>query len=523
MLGLPLLVAIVVLIVLFGLYRLWKKGQRKEKTDLVSIPETKEAIALHSSDPVYKYQCLICKKTKSETGEGVDPKDQRQLAVLNGAENAPEKGGYSLASCIKAQVVVGENTRQVLLENILNLERNAIKIREIRGEVRDLVCDVICDKVIVQGVVHKQIFFVGEDNMVYHKGEDVPFSTFLDIPQAEPGMHCQVEACIEHIAHHLLSPTLLQQKIVMEIFAKVTETQNIAVGIGQGPLVIIDEVVAKVCGQLLEEETIQLEVAARKISEIRAEVRDITFEPICDKVIVQGVVHKQIFFIDESNLERHQAVDIPFSHFVDAIGTMEFHDVQVHAEVVHVGFKLIFPPGAEVTTTLQEKVVVDLFIEVTNPRQVTVLLSDVGTCVKLEKVCGENTAQFLQETTIQLPMPAIKIRDIIARIEELETTVIDCKVLVQGIVHKQVFFIGEDDLEHHLAEDVPFSVAVDVAGANQDCNVRVMPCIEHISFDLLNDQTLHQKVIVALFVKVTETQQLLLTVEGPCPQPENLC
>ena len=304
MLGLLVIGVVLILIGCFGLYLVWAMGQRQGNRDSRSASQAQELPTHYATNPVYFYQCLLQPSAESPVTKHLTPRRQDQSARVEGAEPAPEKGGYSLAACIKAQVVIGENTRQVLLENVLDLGANALKVREIRAEVKDICCDVICDKVIVQGIIHKQIFFVGEDNMVYHRSEDVPFSTFLDIPGAEPGMNCHVEVCIEHIVHHLLTPTLLQQKVIFEVFAKVTDTQNLQVTIGPGPLVVIDEVVAKVTGQLLEEETVELEVPARKISVIRAKIKYITFEPICDKVIIQGIIHNHIFFIDDENIER---------------------------------------------------------------------------------------------------------------------------------------------------------------------------------------------------------------------------
>ena len=66
---------------------------------------------------------------------------------------------------IRAEVVIGENTKQLLVERNVTLAIAAIKIRNINATIRDLTTDVIADKVVIQGVLHKQIFFVGEDEI----------------------------------------------------------------------------------------------------------------------------------------------------------------------------------------------------------------------------------------------------------------------------------------------------------------------------------------------------------------------
>ncbi len=56
--------------------------------------------------------------------------------------------------------------------------------------------------------------------------------------------------------------------------------------------------------------------------------------------------------------------------------------------------------------------------------------------------------------------------EIIPSLINIRSIVKDGKVIIQGTVHKQIFFIGTDGLEHHLAEDIDFSELVDVEPLN---------------------------------------------------------
>ncbi|NLW56270.1 MAG: DUF3794 domain-containing protein [Firmicutes bacterium] len=113
--------------------------------------------------------------------------------------------------------VIAEATVQVLVEDTVDLFTPALKIDEIRAEVRDLRCNIIPGKVIFQGILHKQIFFVNEDNVVVHQGVDIPFSGFVEIAAAEPGQICQLAAIIEFIEFELLSPTSLREITVIRV------------------------------------------------------------------------------------------------------------------------------------------------------------------------------------------------------------------------------------------------------------------------------------------------------------------
>jgi hypothetical protein len=409
---------------------------------------------------------------------------------------------------IRAEVVIGENTKQILIERNVTLTIPAIKVRNINATIRDITTDVIADKVVIQGVLHKQIFFVGEDNIVHHQAEDIPFSTFVDIPGAESGMNVQIDPVIETIIFSLLTPTVVHQKVVVEFFVKVTETRQINVVIGTGPLVRVDQVVGENTKQELFENFVTLITPAIKIDDITVVIRNITTHIINDKVIIQGTIHKQIFFVGTNNIEFHQAEDVDFSTFVDIPGAVPGMDVEVIPTVEFIHFEL-----RDATTVLQ-KVVVEFFAKVTESVQINILPGP-GALLKLDTVIGENTNQILVENVFTLPIPTVKIREIIAVIKDLTTEVINDKVVIQGILHKQIFFIGEDNLEHHQAEDIPFSTFVDIIGTTPGMNVRVDPKIETILFELENSATLRQKVVIEFFVKVTETQQLSVQIVSP--------
>jgi hypothetical protein len=411
---------------------------------------------------------------------------------------------------IKAEVVIGESTRQLLVERNVTLTIPALKIRNINAEIRNLITHVIADKVVIQGSIHKQVFFVGEDNIVHHQGEDFSFSTFADVPGAEPGMNVDVNPLIETVIFNLLNSTLLHQKIVIEFFVKVTETRQLNVQTGAGPLVQVDQVVGEGTRQELFENVTSLAQPALKIDDITIAVQRVTSHIIADKIIIQGVIHKQIFYISTTNVEYHQAEEIEFSTFVDLPGVVPGMNVEVTPTVEFVNFDL------QCSTSLFQKVVVEFFVKVTESVQIPIQQGP-DVLLKLEAVVNEGTKQILVENVFTLPVATLKIREIIAKITNLTTEIIDDKVILQGRAHKQIFFIGEDNLEHHQAEESPFSTFIDIIGATPGMNVRVDSLIETILFELEDATTLRQKVVVEFFVKVTQTQQLQVQLAPPYP------
>lgn len=500
---------------------------------------------------IYAFHPIPTPKTKSETGrEGLNHKeeiddisynnnpDENQFEnkkVKSFGEQGSEiglkedcgyeslekenKGGMGMTDLqqvnglelIKTPVVIGENVVQIMEVTDLPLDMTAIKVRDITAKIVELDTEVIEDKVIIQGVLHKQIFYVGTDNIIHHQSEDINFSTFVDIPEAEPGMDVLVDPTVEHIVSQLIMDgTVLHQKVVLQFFVKVLSKQQLIVETGSGPLVKVERVIGENAIQTMVDNEVTLAVAAEKIVDIDAEVIDLTADVISDKIIIQGVIHKQLFYIGEDDVEHHQAEEIPFSEFIDLPGAEPGMNVQVHPTIEHVKHELT-PDG----TVVNQEIVLELFAKVTETSQIKIATGE-DSLVMLPEVIGENTKQVLSETTLILDQVAIKIKDIDAEVTDLNAVVIENKVIVQGIIHKQIFFVGEDNVEYHQQENVPFSTFVEVKGAKPDMNVDVIPEIAHIK-PVLNTagDLLTQKVIVDLFVKVTEDIQFNVNEVGP--------
>ena len=430
---------------------------------------------------------------------------QSQLSILKGPAAMNLQGAKVKTN--GSQTVSGRV--EAVQEAVLPLR--AIKVRNVTGEIRNIVTEIIPNKVIVQGVVHEQLFFVGTDNLVHHLADDIHFSTFLDIPGIQQGMNAQVLARIEEILTELAdNGESIIKKVIIEVFVKVTETVQVNLATGDGPTLLLKEVIGENTAQTLIEADVALEYPAIKVDEITGDIRDLEVEVIKDKVIIQGILHKQIFFVDTNNLERHQMEELPFSLFVDVPGAVPGMDVQVQSRIEAIFFNLINE------TTLRQKAVLEFFVKVTENVRQQVAVGN-GPLFKVEEFVGENTVQDLSETTITLPVAAVKVREIVAQLRNLVTHVIHDKVIVQGIIHKQIFFISTENIERHLAEDIPFSLFLDIPGAVPGDNVHITPIIEAIFFDLISLTELRQKVIFAINAVVTRTLQINLILGDDRP------
>lgn len=277
----------------------------------------------------------------------------------------------------KVEEFVGENTNQELVETVITLNTPAIKIREITAKLQNIVTNIIPNKVIVQGVIHKQVFFIGTDNIEHHQAEDIPVSLFLDIPGAAPGENVHLTTKIEGIFFDLLSSFELRQKVIFAVTAVITQEIQANLVVGIGPLFKLEQVVGENTKQVLavlQEAivspvtpvkpvvtkvtvvtpaaaavakqqviltlTFQLPVTAIKIKEITAIATGVTFKVVPDGVLVEGTLDKTITFVGTDNIVRSINEQAPFSILVKVPGVTPGQITNVTVTVEDVIFSL---------------------------------------------------------------------------------------------------------------------------------------------------------------------------------------
>jgi nucleoid-associated protein YgaU len=287
-------------------------------------------------------------------------------------------------------------------------------------------------------------------------------------------------------------------------------------------LLKVEQVIGESVAQTSVIREITLPGRIRKITEVDATLRDIKSKVIENKVIVEGVIHKQIFFVDDDTgqLKEHTVPDEKFVHFVDVPGAFPSANVQVHARIEFVGHDFLFERRHEnaIISHFRQTVVVEIFAKVTESIQLDVVIDVKGIdpkrvtreLLKVESVVGENASQASIIRDVVLPRPARKIKNIDATVEHVVSTVIENKVVVEGVLHKQIFFVGDSDVVYEVSVDERFSHFVDVPGAFPGANVQVYPRVEFVDIviDPYDRTRGRQTAIVDLFVKVTETVQV---------------
>ncbi|NPV53562.1 MAG: DUF3794 domain-containing protein [Firmicutes bacterium] len=447
---------------------------------------------------------------------------KRDTAVKGGLDMIDINQIVGETTTIKVERVIGHGTRQVLLEETKPL--TAIKIVDIVATLRNIRSYVKNGKVIVQGTVHKQIYYIGTDDLEHHLAEDIDFSELVEIVPLNPalpareGMNEQDFSVIENIVWEFDPAVgMLTQKIIVRLEVKVTQTEQLPVALDPYGQWIKAQVVIghSVKQKFIEERKI---LAAIKVTDITARLTNMKLIVKNGKVIVQGTVHKQVFYVGTDDLVHHLAEDLDFSELVEVapldpnFPVREGMNAQDHSVVENLIWE--FDPA---TGQLVQKIIILLDVKVTETEQIPIVLDPYGIQIATDLVIGHGSKQKLLEETKTIA--AVKIVDVVAKVIDVVSIVKNGKVIVQGTVQKQIFYVGTDDLVHHLNELLPFSEMVEVTPINPDRPVREgmdqqdHSFIENVvwEFDPATG-AFTEKVIVRIDVKVTEKAQITVAV-----------
>lgn len=236
----------------------------------------------------------------------------------------------------------------------------AIKIRNIEAEIKDLSYEIIPDKIIIHGVLHKQIFYVGIDNVIHHLGEDVSFCLFLDVVGAIPDMNAWIDIDIEKIKAHIEDEGKeIVQIVIMEIDVMISESRVLVVE--NSKQILLESSISiipdkEVCveyetivrskefinsQQAIVDSILDLGNSVEKIVVITGEVDDVSACKINDKlVMVKGNIVKDITYVVD-NIVYHKEEVVPFSINVNLQEPIDDGDLIPVVFIENISYRLL--------------------------------------------------------------------------------------------------------------------------------------------------------------------------------------
>ncbi len=456
---------------------------------------------------------------------------------------------------LKIENVIGEAMKQASIVRDITLPVQAKKIESIDTRIRDVECEIIEDKVIVKAILHKQIYYVecGTGDVQEFTVPDERVTEFIHLEGAMPNSdqmadvgviieYCDVEA-VKMPTDQGECHTVFHQTCILKIRVKVIEMIEIevvtnVVGEGIKPIcetIVIDNVLGAGREQHnISDSFIQLPNNARKIKSIDAEIRNVETKVIPNKIIVKGVLHKQIFYVIEPTSEvKELSADVPFNVFVHIEGAREKandrQSVSTDISIEYIDSELITRNGCKF---VKETVVLDVRARVTERMKINIVTDVKGAEVETRTLSTETTVgrgcrQVNIVADIITPELARKVARVDSEIRGLEGEAIPNKVIIKGTLHKQIYYVSAvDDQLREVSVDEPFTEFVHIEGAMEDDIVDTRARIEYVNVEAASTiptANWRQTAVLEVCAKVRETTEITVVTavkEVACPGPE---
>ena len=272
---------------------------------------------------------------------------------------------------------------------------------------------------------------------------------------------------------------------------------------------------------------IQLPARARKIVDIHAEIVELDYEIIPNKIIVKGALHKQIYYVEEGDyvVKEFTIMREEFTDFVHIQGARPEMEALLDGHILFVNTN---PANGEFPTDLLYQVaVLAVDVKVVEMMTLDVVTDCYGEGISVQKApfsveCLVGAAEKQSTISVEhvLCKPARKIYDMDAVCRDLDYEVLPGRVIVRGTLHKQIYYVDAcDDTVQAQSYDNEFSVVLDVPGAKPDMEVYTKCRMEFCEAKLMGPQPCNMvkaNVILQVMVKVTELTKMniVTNVEG---------
>jgi len=452
---------------------------------------------------------------------------------------------------IKVEHVIGEAIKQVNVVREITLPVLAKKIESIDTRINNKEHRIIDNKIIVEADLLKQIYYVecitGDVQEFSVPAEKI--TEFIHVEGAMPGMEARVDLDIEYCDVEAIDMAgdknchcMFQQTCILRIRVKVIEMVEIEVVTGVAGTGITPEIrtitLENIIGSGEEQHNIsdsfiELPRNTKKIKSIDAEIRDVEERVIPGKVIIKGKLHKQIYYVVEPKGEvKETSADVPFSVFVPVEGAREGATVVTDIQIEFIDSELVTRNGRKF---VKETVVLKVRAKVQERIRINIVTAVAGAevetrTIKVENALGVGQRQVNILANIFTPEKARKIAKVDAELRDLEGEAIPNKVIVKGVLHKQIYFVSEvDDQLREMSVDEPFTEFIHIDGVRKGDVVDVRGRIEFVNVEAKDTPPTcnwRQTAVLEIRAKVTETEEITVVtaVHGvEEPEPEEPC
>jgi len=445
---------------------------------------------------------------------------------------------------LRLEEVIGEASRQTIVSEVVTLPTEKPNVADVidftvRTEITNT--DIVPNKVIVEGALEISVVFEAAvpPQTVHVAHFRLPFTAFVEIPGAEPGMTVTTRVIVEDVNFEVVSGRQIRIRAVIEVFARVTQTAllNVVTDVtGVAGIVVTKEtiraenVLGEATNQIVLRELLVIppeKPPAASIIDFSTSVAIDTIEVITDKVIVSGTVTVRVIY--EAAVPTQQVhvahFTISFEGFVDIPGATEDMTATAQVDVEFANFEVTAP-----SREIQANIVLKITAKVVETRAIQVVTDVTGSpliqvrkeLVRIQEVLSERIEQTVVRQVVTLPEIKPNVATVLestATVTITDTDVVPGKVIVRGTIRLRVLYEAANVTQTvNVAHfEIPFTDFVVLPEAQPGMTATVSVKVEFVSVEVIPPgRQLTAQIVLAITGRIVRTRQILIVVDVTC-------
>ncbi|TCO78733.1 DUF3794 and LysM peptidoglycan-binding domain-containing protein [Marinisporobacter balticus] len=447
---------------------------------------------------------------------------------------------------LKIDQIIGEGDTQALVEGeilVPDVKPDISRILSVDGNINITSKEAVSDKIVVDGVVNFKILYVSEvgDYPIYSMNASAGFSQNIDIAGTVPNMDIDVGTDIEHIDFDIINERKISVKTVVNLSGKSRDVSKIEVlraveGLEDLQVltnsIYYNDIVGSNKSETIIRESFEIDENLPEIAEIlKCDAFAVEKEKqVTDgKVIINGIVKTNTLYVadDDRNslfLLKHE---IPFTHFVEIIGTMKDMDskVTLKADEVYTDVKENID-GDRKIFEIEAMVKIDATVSDVEEKNVVVDAYSPSHGLKMDKKVvafykgvGRNTSNMVVKEMVDIPsnQPQIfKIFSVNAKPIITDASLVEDKTIIEGVIEADVLYLSKDKDQqaHSFHQEIPFRHFVEIDGVREGMKTDVDLHINDVDYSLINPEQVEIKVNVGANCNASKKIEMEVLVDA---------
>ncbi|HHY47976.1 MAG TPA: DUF3794 domain-containing protein [Firmicutes bacterium] len=444
---------------------------------------------------------------------------------------------------VKVQYVVADVRSSAVVTATLTVPQNKPDIASVlSAEESPVITKVtmIPGTVIIEGTVSFNILYVAAlpTQPVHFFEASVPFTEFVNISGALPGMVAEVTVTAQFGSYRVVGPRTVEASVLLEFHVIVIREEIVEVALEVPREIVpvptvtkrkiaLEEALLRGQGQAIVEGDIIIppeKPPARTIVHVDAASRVTSAEAIVNKVIVRGVVSATVLYVGALPDQPVHAVegDIPFTGFIVIDGVDPGMIAVVTSRVEHVSVDIIEP------RRLRIRAIVALSATVVIRREIEFIarLEPVPEKILVpreflaQEIVAERQESSVFKTTVTIPAgnPSIsRVIEATARPRITKVLVKDDLVIIEGDLKVTVLYVAALPGQPVYAAEsvVRFFTSVLIPGIRFGMSAIADVDVVKVTAEAIDPRTVDVRIVFKTWVLVTEVRRVPAVVRAP--------